>query len=98
MLLELIDISCSVANGVGQTALHVACLWGNIEAAQALVDAKADLNAQNNFSGASPLHCAATENSRCDNYFLVVREKVNSTTAHHEYPKITFAVFEIHLQ
>ena len=63
-LLILETTNCSVANGVGQTALHVACLWGNIEAAQALVTAKADLNAQNNFSGASPLHCAATENSR----------------------------------
>eukprot|EP00292_Cryptomonas_paramecium_P004838 CAMPEP_0113679436 /NCGR_PEP_ID=MMETSP0038_2-20120614/10634_1 /TAXON_ID=2898 /ORGANISM="Cryptomonas paramecium" /LENGTH=513 /DNA_ID=CAMNT_0000597449 /DNA_START=20 /DNA_END=1561 /DNA_ORIENTATION=- /assembly_acc=CAM_ASM_000170 len=54
----------SVANSVGQTALHVACLWGNAEAAQALVTAKADINAQNNFSGATPLHCAATENAR----------------------------------
>ncbi len=64
--------NCSVANGVGQTALHVACLWGNVEAAQALVTAKADLNAQNNFSGASPLHCAATENSRYAHEYVTI--------------------------
>ena len=44
--------------------MHVACLWGNLEAAETLVKAKADVNAQNNFNGATPLHCAATENTR----------------------------------
>mmetsp|Transcript_39343 Transcript_39343/g.77045 ORF Transcript_39343/g.77045 Transcript_39343/m.77045 type:complete len:531 (+) Transcript_39343:99-1691(+) len=57
-------LSASAANGVGQTALHVACLWGNIEAAEELIKAGADCNVTNNFSGGTPLHCAATENDR----------------------------------
>eukprot|EP00281_Chroomonas_sp_CCMP1168_P019083 CAMPEP_0206237766 /NCGR_PEP_ID=MMETSP0047_2-20121206/14442_1 /ASSEMBLY_ACC=CAM_ASM_000192 /TAXON_ID=195065 /ORGANISM="Chroomonas mesostigmatica_cf, Strain CCMP1168" /LENGTH=529 /DNA_ID=CAMNT_0053662227 /DNA_START=21 /DNA_END=1610 /DNA_ORIENTATION=- len=57
-------LDASTANGVGQTALHVACLWGNVESAQELIKAKADVNLQNNFSGGTPLHCAATENDR----------------------------------
>mmetsp|Transcript_7861 Transcript_7861/g.19095 ORF Transcript_7861/g.19095 Transcript_7861/m.19095 type:complete len:439 (+) Transcript_7861:55-1371(+) len=62
----LIDggVDASYANGVGQTALHVACLWGNIDVAKVLVKAGAQVNAINNFSGAAPLHCAATENER----------------------------------
>lgn len=55
---------CSYANGVGQTALHVACLWGNIDVAKVLVKSGAAVNAVNNFSGAAPIHCAATENER----------------------------------
>lgn len=30
----------SEGNSVGQTALHVACLWGNFEAAECLVNNK----------------------------------------------------------
>jgi hypothetical protein len=62
----LIDggVDPSYANGVGQTALHVACLWGNIDVAKVLVKAGAKVNAVNGFSGAAPLHCAATENDR----------------------------------
>ena len=37
----------SFANSVGQTALHVAVLWGNVDAAQFLVDAGADVNKRN---------------------------------------------------
>uniref|UniRef100_A0A7S0VMP5 CobW C-terminal domain-containing protein n=1 Tax=Hemiselmis tepida TaxID=464990 RepID=A0A7S0VMP5_9CRYP len=63
---KLLDsgVSASAANGVGQTALHVACLWGNIEAAEELIKAGAEVNVTNNFSGGTPLHCAATENDR----------------------------------
>lgn len=42
----------------------MACLWGNIDVAKVLVKAGAQVNAINNFSGAAPLHCAATENER----------------------------------
>jgi hypothetical protein len=56
--------SFSFGNSVAQTALHVACLWGNVDAVKALISVKANLNAQNNFSGGSPLHCAAAGNPR----------------------------------
>ena len=34
-------VSPSTANGVGQTALHVACLWGNHQSAEVLIQAGA---------------------------------------------------------
>ena len=51
--------SASHANGVGQTALHIAALWGNVEACTVLVKNGANLNAQNTMSGGTPLHMAA---------------------------------------
>jgi ankyrin repeat protein len=60
---------------VGQTALHVACLWGNVDSAKALIDLKANIDAQNDFNGGSPLHCAADGNPRFDSrklFFQVV--------------------------
>uniref|UniRef100_A0A6U4TQ13 Uncharacterized protein n=1 Tax=Hemiselmis andersenii TaxID=464988 RepID=A0A6U4TQ13_HEMAN len=57
-------VPVSEGNGVGQTPLHVACLWGNFEAAEVLLKAGADVNIRNNFSGGTPLHCAAAENDR----------------------------------
>ena len=85
----------STANGVGQTALHVACLWGTHKCVEVLIKAGAkvcdapapcgpgrvdtgesmsdervcttpQVNAQNSFSGATPLHCAAQDNERGD--------------------------------
>ena len=55
-------ISATFANTVGQTALHIAALWGNAEACAALLRHGADLNAQNALSGATPLHMAASSN------------------------------------
>ncbi|KAL7572751.1 hypothetical protein ACA910_009016 [Epithemia clementina (nom. ined.)] len=49
-------ISPSHANGVGQSALHVAALWGHVEFCQALVDLGANVHAANALSGATPLH------------------------------------------
>ena len=46
----------SYANHVGQTPLHIAALWGNVDALNTLIAAGADLNAQNIFNGATPLH------------------------------------------
>eukprot|EP00945_MAST-04E_sp_MAST-4E-sp1_P004047 g4047.t1 len=34
-------------NGVGQTALHIACIWGNASAVQALIDNGVDVNRTN---------------------------------------------------
>ena len=55
-------ISATFANTVGQTALHIAALWGSAEACAALLRHGADLNAQNALSGATPLHMAASSN------------------------------------
>lgn len=48
----------SHSNPVGQTALHVASLWGSLDAATELLHAGADPNARNRITGASPLHMA----------------------------------------
>jgi ankyrin repeat protein len=58
------------SNRVGQTAFHIAALWGNTNALSALISAlsttdtpvAATLNTKNNISGATPLHCAANSN------------------------------------
>jgi len=54
----------STANGVGQTGLHVACLWGNFESADLLVKKGANVNLPNSFNGATPVHCCAQDNER----------------------------------
>ena len=60
-LQELIDAGVPVEfkNGMSQTALHIAVLWGNFEACEVLVRNGASLNAQNTMTGATPLHMAA---------------------------------------
>ena len=45
-------------NAIGQSGLHVAAIWGNLEVALMLIDAGADINAQNQF-GVTPLMSAA---------------------------------------
>ena len=52
-----LTLRCCVA--VGQTALHVAMLWGHYEACVALLEANADLNQTNIITGGTPLHMAA---------------------------------------
>ena len=52
-------VSPSFANGVGQTPLHIAALWGNMEACAVLLAAGAETTATNTLSGATPLHMAA---------------------------------------
>ena len=50
----------SYGNSLGQTALHIAAMWGNANALDALIAAGANVNAQNQLSAASPLHIAAS--------------------------------------
>uniref|UniRef100_A0A7S2CCF6 Uncharacterized protein n=1 Tax=Octactis speculum TaxID=3111310 RepID=A0A7S2CCF6_9STRA len=59
---KLIDegMDPSEGNSMGQTALHVATLWGNVESARILIVARADLNRKNDLSGGTPLHIAAS--------------------------------------
>lgn len=51
------------ANGMGQTALHIAGLWGNYEVAKVLLDGGADPNVENS-RGQVPLHFAANARQR----------------------------------
>ena len=61
MLKRLINegVPASFGNSMGQTALHIACIWGNVSAVRTLIDAGANLNKQNQLSGESPLHMCA---------------------------------------
>ena len=49
-------IPATHANGVGQSALHIASLWGNVEAVETLLDLGADTNATNHLTAGTPLH------------------------------------------
>lgn len=46
--------SAKASNAIGQTGLHVAGIWGNFEVGRVLLEAGADVNAQNQF-GLTPL-------------------------------------------
>jgi ankyrin repeat protein len=46
-------------NHIGQTALHVAAIWGAMGVGRALVEAGADVNRRNNLNRGTPLMCAA---------------------------------------
>lgn len=58
-LLEM-GLNPSQASSMGQTALHIACLWGNARAAEVLVAAGANLEAKNEINGETPLHLLAS--------------------------------------
>ena len=49
MLIASDPSTAKQANGIGQTGLHVAALWGNFEVAMMLIDAGANINAKNQF-------------------------------------------------
>ncbi|KAJ1457830.1 ankyrin repeat-containing domain protein [Pelagophyceae sp. CCMP2097] len=60
VLLHLADgISPSHANSLGQTPLHIACMWGNADVAKVLIEAGAFVGAANQLSAATPLHALA---------------------------------------
>ena len=57
-LITTLGVNPNHTNGVGQSSLHVAALWGNISAVEMLLKYRADPNAQNTINGATPLHSA----------------------------------------
>ena len=57
-LIEKDGVDPSHANRVGQSALHVASLWGHVESVRVLIEKGASLQASNQITGATPLHCA----------------------------------------
>ena len=56
------EMGCPPGHGnqVGQTALHISCLWGHREAVAALLELGAPVNAQNRMGGSTPLHMAVS--------------------------------------
>ena len=57
-------LNASYGNSIGQTALHIAAIWDACDAGRALLEAGADVNAQNDLGGATPLHMAALRGRR----------------------------------
>ncbi len=49
----------SSANPMGQTALHIAAIWGSIGVGELLIEAGAIIEAHNKMGGITPLMCAA---------------------------------------
>eukprot|EP01043_Picozoa_sp_COSAG02_P064453 COSAG02_NODE_9429_length_2219_cov_2.393396_1_plen_513_part_01 len=60
-------------NRMGQTALHVAAIWGSMGVGQLLVDAGANIEARNNMGGVTPLMCAAQRDQTEFAKFLLAR-------------------------
>ena len=59
-----LGVDVNYTTGAGQTGLHIAAMWGNLDVLNALIAAGADLNAQNwiertENGGGTPLHSAA---------------------------------------
>jgi ankyrin repeat protein len=60
-VLQMAPSAAKAGNAIQQTGLHVAAIWGNLEVAITLIDAGADINAQNQF-GVTPLASAVPGN------------------------------------
>jgi len=56
----------SIPNSVGQTALHVASMWGRHTCVDVLIKGGAQVNVKNFVNGFTPLHCAAQDNERAE--------------------------------
>ncbi|KAG7370711.1 ankyrin repeat domain protein [Nitzschia inconspicua] len=59
-LIKVHNVSPDFCNHAGQTALHIAALWGHVDCVALLVsrDIGANPNVQNHITGATPLHLA----------------------------------------
>jgi hypothetical protein len=55
-LVKMEGVAASHANGVGQSALHIAALWGHVASVRTLCALGANPSAANRLSGATPLH------------------------------------------
>ena len=74
-IVRLLELGAPVshANRVGQTPLHIATMWGSIEAARALLAALADVNKANHLRGSTPLHAAALGRGPAEKRAEIVR-------------------------
>ena len=59
-------VPASHANGVGQSALHIAALWGHVECVQVLCELGANPNATNHLTAATPLVMARQSRKMSD--------------------------------
>eukprot|EP00548_Thalassiothrix_antarctica_P002940 CAMPEP_0194142488 /NCGR_PEP_ID=MMETSP0152-20130528/11729_1 /TAXON_ID=1049557 /ORGANISM="Thalassiothrix antarctica, Strain L6-D1" /LENGTH=196 /DNA_ID=CAMNT_0038841445 /DNA_START=111 /DNA_END=701 /DNA_ORIENTATION=+ len=55
-LITTMGVPPSYGNGIGQTALHVAVLWGHMDCVDMLLQLGANVNAANSMMGMTPLH------------------------------------------
>lgn len=62
-LIDTENVDVNHPNMVGQTATHVACLWGNLPALEMLIKKGANLMPKNKISGGTPLH-SITQSSK----------------------------------
>jgi ankyrin repeat protein len=67
---EMPEITVNSRSYLGDTPLHVAAIWGDVEAIRLLVQAGADINALESF-GYTPLHQAA-EQGKKEAYDLLI--------------------------
>ncbi|KAF5839130.1 ankyrin repeat-containing domain protein [Dunaliella salina] len=70
----------TIGNQMGQTALHIASLWGNIESMEVLLKAGADANTRN-MRGSTPLHFAAAAKKNAKQACEVLLKKGADTEA-----------------
>lgn len=79
-------------NSVGQTALHVAVLWGNADAADLLISRGANVNKPNELTRGTPLHilCSSSKELggrlRCAGLLLDAGADVHKTDGQGESP------------
>jgi hypothetical protein len=59
----------SRGNVVGQTALHIASMWGNVECCLELIESGADVDRQNTIGGSTPLHMAVSSTKNAEGTF-----------------------------
>jgi len=52
-------VPVTYANRVGQTALHIACLWGHVMATELLLSSGASTTVKNSLAGETPVHMLA---------------------------------------
>jgi ankyrin repeat protein len=82
-LIEQDGVSSNHKNAIGQSALHVAALWGHTECCSILLDHGADPLAQNTITGATPLHAcvqsskAATREAKLNCIDLLLKKGAN---------------------
>ena len=63
-------------NSVGQTALHIACIWGNASAADLLIEAGANVNAKKDLSEQTPVHMVASRGTNPANRLVLAKQLV----------------------
>ena len=73
--LMLDRVSANTTNSIGQGTLHLAAMWGHLDAVRVLINARANVNMSNEF-GVTPLHYAA-EHSRYSVAALLIEHGAN---------------------